>query len=207
MANFEESFCDAEEKAMRFLVDDYGFRVVERTVTPEQTMWMGGVVRYHSSGTGAARTPVGWSVTLSFAPLRLELSLDVSDGGKNQFSVEELNAVEGGTPIPGRAHNFYDSGHDAGAQYAAFARLASVLRASGSRFFAGDVGLWADLQAQRRRWWQEDEDRRAIAASEQAFRSENWIEVVSLLEPRASRLSGAAAARLAFAKKRLGDAA
>lgn len=207
MATFEESFCEAEEKALRFLVDDYGFRGAERIVTPEGSQGMYGMVRYRSAGTGAAHTPVGWAVSLSFAPLRLELSLGVSDGRTNSFSVEELNAVEGGAPIPHRAHNLYDSIHEASAQYAEFSRLASVLRASGSRFFVGDLGLWADLKAQRHRWWQDDEDRRAIADSESAFRAKNWVQVVSLLDPRAGRLSGAAAARLALAKKRLQGAA
>lgn len=203
MPTIEESFCEAEEKAMRFLVEDYGFRVVERSVTPEGTNWVGGLVRYRSEGTGTARTPIGWTVSLSYAPARLELCLDISDGQINHFSVEELNVVDGSAPVHRRAHSLYDSVHDTEALYAEFARLASVLRTSGARFFAGDLDLWADLQAQRERAWLDDEDRRAIAQSVSAFQSKNWGKVVSLLEPRVNRLSGAAAARLAFAKKRL----
>ncbi len=164
---------------------------------------MYGMVRYSSVGAGSVRAPAGWTVSLSFAPLRLELSLDVSDGRLNSFSVEELHSVDGDAPIPDRTHKLYESIHDPSAQYAEFARIASVLRASGSRFFAGDAGLWVDLNAQQHRRWQETEDRRAIVESEAAFRAKSWVQVVSLLEPRSSRLSGAAAARLALAKKRL----
>jgi hypothetical protein len=83
-----------------------------------------------------------------------------------------------------------------------FERLAAVLRQAGSRFFAGDATLWSALAEQRSQAFRATEDRRVIAQSEQAFQSKNWAAVVRLLEPIGERLQGAAASRLAYAKKR-----
>lgn len=207
MPTFEESFCAAEENAFRFLVDSYGFRAVERSVTPEGSNWTGGMVAYRSMNSKTGHSPKGWTVSLAYAPARLELSLDISDGQDSRFSVEELHALEGREPFPSGRHSLYDSAHDANAQQFEFARLASVLLRSGARFFSGDQSLWADLRLQRERAWQAEEDRRALARSENAFQVKNWSEVVSLLEPRENRLSKAATARLAYARKRLQGAA
>ena len=192
---------------MRFLVARHGFRAVERSVAPEGTNWMGAIVRYKRVVTHAGKPSDGWTVSLSYAPARLELSLDISDGTSNGFSVAELNSLENGVPMPRGTHRLYESVHDTEAQYVEFDRLAAVLRASGARFFAGDASLWSDLQARRELAWQADEDRRAAIQSEVAFRAKDWSKVVLLLEPRSPRLAGAAAARLSFARKKLQGAA
>lgn len=207
MTPLEEAFCEAEEKAMRFLVADYGFRRTERKTYPETTAFVGGLASYRSESTRPHCAPAGWTVTLSYAPARLECGLDISDGSAKVFSVQELNGIAGRAPFPARLHDLYGSIHDAEAQFAEFDRLAGILRTSGARFFAGDVGLWSELQEQRNRLRQEDEDRHAIADSESAFRSKDWRKVVLLLGQRSERLSMATAARLSFARKRLqGDA-
>jgi len=207
MPTFEESFCAAEERALHFLVDDYGFRAVERTVTPEGSNWTGAVVRYQCQGEGPSATPRGWTVSLAYSPTRLELSLDVADEFDSSFSVEELHALAASGPFPSRTHGLYELIHDEEALFAEFTRLAEELKRSGARFFAGDRRLWLDLRARRELYWQEEEDRRAISRSEAAFRAKDWQQVVSALAPSEARLSKAAAARLALARKRLQSAA
>jgi hypothetical protein len=117
--------------------------------------------------------------------------------------VAELHQLEGSASLPAREHNLYESVRDTDAQRAEFERLAMALRAAGQRFFTGDVTLWSDLEAQRRRAAQDEEDRRLLFASEGAFKAKDWAQVVQLLEPASDRLNPAAAARLAYARKKL----
>jgi hypothetical protein len=145
-------------------------------------------------------------VTLSFFPFRLELDLEVSNGSGASFSVTELHQLEHGAGPPAREHNLYDSVHDTDAQRAEFERLAIALRASGKRFFSGDATLWSDLDAQRRRAAENEEDTRRLFASERAFKAKDWAQVVQLLGPASDRLNPAGAARLAYARKKLQDA-
>jgi hypothetical protein len=138
--------------------------------------------------------------------MRLELSLDISDGQNGTFSMEELHALAGHGPFPPRRHDMQEAFRDGKVLREEAGRLSSVLRACGARFFSGDPRLWVDLQAERQHRFEAEEDSRAIACSEDAFRTERWQDVVSLLGPRAARISKAAALRLAVARKRLGAA-
>lgn len=207
MPTFKDCFCAAEEKALCFLIDTQGFRRKERTVSAEGSNMTGGVVCYSSEGARRIGAPKGWTVSLAFTPARLELSLDIADEHGNTFSVEELHALVTSDPFPKCMHNLSDSLRDEEAQFSEFARLAAVLRASGTRFFAGDRSLWKELRAARHRSWQAEEDRCAVALSEDAFRAKDWHRVVAALEPREARLSKAATARLALSRKRLLSAA
>lgn len=207
MPTLEESFCAAEERALRFLVDDYGFRAVERTVTPEGSTWPGAAVRYQYAGREPNAGRKGWTVSLAYAPHRLELSLDIGDDQGHSFSVEELHELTTSAPVPKATHSLYESIHDEEALFAEFTRLAEALRRSGARFFSGDRSLWAELQARRALHWQAEEDRRAASRSEAAFRAKDWRQVLLELEPREERLTMAEAARLAYARKRLQGAA
>lgn len=188
---------------MRFLQVDYDFAVKERRITDDGTNWTGGLVRYESRGSTAGGPPCGWSVTLSFCPFRLELDLRISNASGASHSVAELHQLEGRAGLPACPHDLPESLRDAKVQRAEFERLAMALRASGQRFFRGDVTLWSDLAAQRERAAQDKEDRRRLFASEAAFKAKDWTQVVTLLEPASDRLSQAGVARLAYARKKL----
>jgi hypothetical protein len=203
MPTFEESFRVAEEIAMRFLQTDFDFAATHRRITDDGTMSTGGVARYESKGHSTSGAPRGWSVTLSFFPFRLESDLEISNESGAAFSVGELHQLERGAGLPAREHNLYESTRDADSQRAEFERLASALRVSGDRFFRGDVTLWSDLNAQRRRAVQDQEDRTRLLDSERAFKAQDWVQVVRLLEPASSGLPPAATARLAYARKKL----
>jgi hypothetical protein len=207
MPSFERSFLAAEGRALRFLVEDLCFRAVERTLTPEDTMWTCGTVTYRCDGTNGSGTPKDWTVTLAYAPARLELSLEISNESGASFTVEELHALVTTEPFPKGTHSLLDSIHDEDAHFCEFERLARVLRSSGVRFFAGDRSLWQELQTAREREQLAEEDRRAIARSENAFQAKDWRQVVAALESRESRLSKAAMARLSYARTRLKSAA
>jgi hypothetical protein len=193
MSTFEQSFREAEEIAMRFLHVDFGFAAADRRITDDGTNWTGGIARYESTGSTTSGTPRGWSVTLSFFPFRLELDLEVSNESGASFSVAELHQLEHGAGLPAREHNLFESVRDTDAQRAEFERLA----------FRGDGTLWSDLDAQRRRAAQDEEDTRRLFASERAFKAKDWTQVVQLLEPASDRLNPAGAARLAYARKKL----
>jgi hypothetical protein len=206
MSTFEQSFREAEEIAMRFLQVDFGFAATDRRITDDGTNWTGGIARYESTGSTTRGTPRGWSVTLSLFPFRLGLDLEISNESGASFSVAELHQLERGADLPAREHNLYESVRDTDAQRAEFERLAMALRAAGGRFVEGDVTLWSDLDAQRRKTAQDEEDTRRLFASERAFKAKEWMQVVQLLEPAYDRLNPAGAARLAYAKKRVNDA-
>ncbi len=191
---------------MRSLQVDYGFAVEDRRIADDGTNWTGGSARYVSTGRAANGPPRGWSVTLSFYPFRLELDLDISNESGVSYSVAELHKLERGAGLPAREHNLYESVRDTDAQRAEFERLAMALRASGERFFGGDVTLWSALDAQRRSAVQNAEDTRRLLASESAFKAKDWMQVVQLLEPASDRLHPAGVSRLAYAKKKIKDA-
>ena len=205
MFTFEQSFREAEEIAMRFLRVDFGFAVKHRRITDDGTTWTGGDVCYESTGS-TPNPPRGWSVTLSFCPRRLELDLEISNESGATYSVAELHQLERGACLPAREHDLHESELDTEVQRAEFERLATALRASGERFFSGDVTLWSDLEVQRRRAAQDEEDTRRLFASEGAFKAKDWAQVVQLLEPASDRLKPAGAARLAYARRRLDGA-
>jgi hypothetical protein len=188
-------------------VDEYGLRAVAREVTEGQTQFgVYAFVTYAAVSQSSCSSPEGWKVTLSLAPLRLELDLLVSNRSGSEYSIEELHALQGQGPFPPRQHGLYEAMHSPEELLAEFSRLASVLRAAGGRFFAGDPTLWSDLAAQRDRRTQDDEDKRAVAQSELAFQAKDWCRVVQLLEPMASRLGKAPSARLAYARKHASSA-
>jgi hypothetical protein len=207
MPSFEQSFSAAEQRALSFLVDDYGFRMVDRSVMEGGPNWVGMLVRYRAEGTKSNLVPPGWAVTLVYVPVRLELSLDIAGDDGHRFAIEELHALVSAAPLPAATHSLYASAQDEQAQYEEFNRLAQVLKQCGARFFGGDQTLWHDLRERRERAWQAEEDRRALAESEVEFRAQNWHLVVAALTPREPRLPASGAARLAYARKRMQGAA
>lgn len=199
---FRTVFERAEREALEFLVAR-GFRCVDRRVVEDGTMRTSGFARYEATPGGTV--PAGWSVTLSTAPLRLELSLGIEDGGGRSFTIEELHHLEGKAPFPAREHGLYEAMKDSSALREEFERLVAVLLQAGERFFAGDLTLWEDLTEQRALARQESEDQISISKSEQAVQRKDWASVVRWLEPIQERLSGVAAARLAYARTRVRD--
>jgi hypothetical protein len=200
MSSFEETFTQAETVALDFL-PERGFHRVERRVIDDGTNLTLATVRYRSTTDPVA----GWSVTLSVAPYRLELSLDVADHAGHSYSVEELHRLEGEGPFPPREHDLDKAIRDAQALQLEFERLAAVLRKTGSRFFAGDMTLWQALAGQRAARLQDAADRQAIAASERAFQAKDWLGVIRWLEPLGDRLQRVSASRLAYARKRASE--
>ena len=61
---------------------------------------------------------------------------------------------------------------------------------------ASKLTLWSDLDAQRRRAAQDEDDTRRLFASERAFKAKDWTQVVQLLEPASDRLNPAAPSAL-----------
>ena len=184
---------------MRFL-KDRGFHCAEREVIDNGTLGTWGFSQYCAGRR--ANVPVGWSVSISVAPYRLEVSLDVSDGSRSKYSVWELLQLEGSGSIPQRQQNLYEAAQDPEMLRHELDQLTSVLRQVGGRFFSGNTALWSELAAQRSRSFEKAGEAKALSQSEQAFQAKDWVRVVQLLEPIEGKLSGAAALRLAYAKKR-----
>jgi hypothetical protein len=185
-------------------VRDHGFRVVERTVDDDgSTQWVLGSVTYLHTRPGAGLASSSSYVTLSYAPVRLELELMISNKPRRGYAIEELHALIRGGPLPPCVHGLRESKDDCAKMLVEFARLASILQDCGARFFDGDDSLWMELDAQRAAWGRAKEDERTLDLSEQAFKSQNWQSVVTLLEPIAARLGRTATARLAYARKKL----
>ena len=197
---FAESFAAAEQAAFGFLVSEHGFQVVEREVGrdgAERGVFGRVVYRSAPSAGGASR-----QVTLTIAPLRLELDLKLSRSTSLPCRVEELHALEGHGSFPRRQHGLYDAMHEPEQLQAEFMRLAGVLRACGERFFDDDPYLWEDLGAKRMRRAQDNAVRRTLALSRERFRARDWAQVIDLLAPIEHRLGRNATARLAYAKQK-----
>jgi hypothetical protein len=204
MPTFEESFCQAEEEALHWLVAEHSFRAIARQVREDQSSHgTYAFVKYAAGPQSLPRLPDDWQITLSLAPMRLELDLTLSASPGGDYTVEELHALDGTGQFPPRQHGLYEAMHKPQELSFEFQRLAGALRAAGARFFAGDSKLWLELAAQRSRRAQDAEDKLALASSELAFQAKDWQRVVHLLEPRTSRLSKASSARLAYAKKQV----
>ena len=142
-------------------------------------------------------------MTLTIAPLRLELDLELSRTGSPPCRIEELHALESRDAFPRRQHGLYDAMHEPEQLQAEFMRLAGVLRACGARFFEDDPYLWDDLEAKRARRADDDEVRRTLALSQERFRAREWHQVIDLLAPIQHRLGSTATARLAYAKRKV----
>ncbi|MCE9658441.1 MAG: hypothetical protein K8R60_07770 [Burkholderiales bacterium] len=199
--SFEESFAAAEQAAFRFLVDEHGFELAERQVARgDAQRGVIGRVRYRAQASpqDAAR-----AVELTLAPLQLQLDLQLSKATRGTCAIEELHALEGKGPFPGREHGLYDAMHNPAELAAEFHRLAGVLRACGARFFEDDGYLWDDLAARRVHRAADEEIRRTLALSQELFRAKEWQRLVELLKPIESRLGTRASARLAYAKRKV----
>jgi hypothetical protein len=203
MGIFRDVFPEAAREAMHFLEVTYAFREVEMRVIGEDgaTQVLGSVTYADSSAQDSARF-----VTLSVAPLRLELDLDVGIGGDRRefYTVYELHQLEGRGQFPSRQHDLYKAIHDRQQLLYEFEILTTVLRTCGSRFFAGEISLWEDLRKQRSLEAQTRDDQRASQDAETAFKAHNWQRVVALLERRESRLTKLDSSRLRYARKQLG---
>ena len=204
-ASFAESFCAAEQAAFGFLVGEHGFHRDERPVgrdSAERGVFGRVVYRSPASPEGISR-----EVTLTIAPLRLELELALSRTASPPCRIEELHALEGRGAFPRREHSLYDAMHEPEQLQAEFARLAGVLRAIGARFFDDDPYLWEDLEARRERQAEDDAIRRQLALSRERFRARAWRDVVDILAPLEHRLGRNATARLDYAKRKLREGA
>jgi hypothetical protein len=198
---FAESFAAAEQAAFAFLVDEHGFQAGEREVgRAGSERGVFGRVAYRSPPSADGRSR---QVTLTIAPLRLELDLELSRTASPPCRIEELHALEGRGSFPRRQHGLYDAMHEPEQLRAEFLRLAGVLRACGERFFKDDPWLWEDLGAKRMRRDQDDAVRRTLALSKERFRAREWKQVIELLAPLEYRLGSTATARLAYAKRKL----
>jgi hypothetical protein len=94
-------------------------------VTDDGTSQTFGASEYRSTG---AATPAGWRVTVSIAPIRLELSLEIASDGGEWYSLEELHQLECGAPLPARQTGLYEAARDAALLGNEFERLAEALR-------------------------------------------------------------------------------
>ena len=201
MPTFEESFCAAEQQAFSFLVDEHGFRAVERQVARRSAQdGVSGHVVYRSLGSAQE---LERAVSLSIAPLRLELDLHISRGKSGVYAIEELHALDGQGVFPRRQHGLYDAMHDPEQLLAEFTRLAGVLRASGARFFNDEPDLWEGLEDQRARRAEDEAIKQTLALSQEVFRARDWPRVIDLLSPIEFRLGRAASARLTYAKRKV----
>ena len=86
-----------------------------------------------------------------------------------------------------------------------YTALASPLRIHGRRFFANEKTLWddvADLRAARNKQHEIEEISRI---AELAFKQDDWGRTIELLEKLDDYRTILQTARLAFARKRLGE--
>ncbi len=203
MTAFDDAFCAAEQEALRFLVEEHGFRVAERQVMRESSqLGVSGRVVYESapSPRGLVR-----AAALSIAPLRLELDLHISRAASARYSVEELHELDGKGSFPRRVHGLYDAMLEPEQLLAEFSRLAGVLRSSGARFLDDENGLWEELEEQRLRKAGDEEIRQTLALSKESSRDGDWSRVIDLLSPIEHRLGTTASARLAHARRKRGN--
>jgi hypothetical protein len=199
--SFADSFCAAEQAAFDFLVGEHGFERGERQVGRrgiDRGVFGRVVYRSPASADGVTR-----EVTLTIAPLRLELDLALSRTASPTCRIEELHALVGRGAFPPRQHSLYDAMHDPEQLQAEFMRLAGVLRAIGARFFEDDPWLWEDLEARRARQAEDDAIRRQLALSKERFRARAWQDVIDILAPLEDRLGRNASARLDYAKRKV----
>lgn len=199
---FTDIFYEAERNAMAFLESEYSFREVERKVVDETgTQYVLGTATYAKASHESHELEL--FATLSVAPLRLELDLDIGIGEdrKKKYSIYELHRLERCGEFPRRQHNLYEAMHDAKQLQAEFEILTQVLRSCGSRFFTGDKTLWDELSRQRLSVAEAQNDIYASKDAEKAFTAKKWDKVISLLEPRESRLSKVDSAKLDYARK------
>lgn len=195
MQDFKTVFLQAEQKAFQFLKIEHDFKLVDQNIEEVKgTMAVFGAVTY--------RDNKGYCVTISTAPLRLELDLDISFE-KERYSIYEFHSLEGGSPFPGRTHDLYQAMHDAEQLSSEFERLAAALRTSGQRFFAHDKTLWNDLRNQRDLAAQKQESLQINNNAEKAFKDKNWQKVIDILELHQDNLNELASARLKYARKQI----
>lgn len=196
---FSDVFYEAERNAMAFLEDEFSFCKVERKVVDETgTQYVFGIATYSKAITSETQQNLKVFVTLTVAPLRLELDLDIGleEDSKTKYSIYELHSLEQGGEFPRRQHKLYEAMHDVQQLQAEFEILTQALRACGGRFFAGDKSLWDDLRKQRLTAIDTQDYIYVSHDAEKAFTAKQWDKVINLLEPRESKLSKVDAADL-----------
>lgn len=195
MQNFKGIFLQAEQRVFQFLKTEHKFKVVDLNIEEiKGTMAVFGAVTYGDDK--------GHFVTISVAPVRLELDLDISTK-KECYSIYELHNLEGKGVFPERKHDLYQVMHDVEQLSNEFERLASVFRESGKRFFVHDRALWNDLRNQRILAIQKQEHTQMNIEVEKAFKDKNWQKVVDILELYQEDLSTFVSARLRYARKKI----
>jgi hypothetical protein len=201
MQDFKDVFLQAEQQAFQFLKAEHGFKMIDQKIEEAKgTMTVFGAVTYGKSSF--LEFGKGRFVTLSTAPLRLELDLDIGVG-QERYSIYELHSLESDGQFPERTHDLYQAMHDAEQLLSEFRRLASILQACGERFFANDRTLWTDLKNQRALAAQRHEFIRMNSDAEKAFKDKNWQKVVDILESHHADLNELASARLKYAHKQI----
>ena len=204
MSNFESVYLEAE-KALEFLKSEHHFVVSERKINdPDaRTQFVGGQTKFIDDST---KDDLKRFFTLSTAPLRLEMDLDIGfneSGNKESYTIFELNLLESSSQFPARQHNLYDAIKGAQQLRAEFEILSNVLKQCGSRFFANDRSLWDDLKKQRASISQTHQDEKMHLDAEEAFKEKNWQKVIDLLKGNESRLGELDHTRLNYALKQM----
>ena len=188
------------------MTSDHAFRLVDKQIVDDGTSLTLGAVSYAETLPSNEPNDSKRFVTLSIAPARLELDLDIglSDYRDSRYSIYELHHFMVGGDFPPRTHNLSEAVRDVGQLLAEFERLTTILRTCGDRFFEGDPSLWDDLRLERFRLSQIQQGSYVLRDAEKAFKAKKWEGVLSLLEPLSNRLGKVDAARLSYAKKQLG---
>lgn len=204
MSNFEAVYLEAE-KALDFLKSEHHFVVSDRKINDPDasTQFVGGYTKFIDSST---KGNFERFVTLSTAPLRLEMDLDIgfNESGKEEFyTIFELHRLESAAQFPARQHNLYDTIKDAQQLRAEFEILSNVLKQCGARFFANDKSLWDDLRKQRALISQTHQDEQMHLDAEKAFKEKNWQKVINLLKGNEARLGELDRTRFNYALKQM----
>ncbi len=202
VSTFREIF-ELTEREFRPLLEEYGFLLDEVSITDENRgQCLSGVARYVEKGNWYRPFQKKRFISLSTAPLRLELNLDIGKGDSS-YSIYELNELEGNNKFPERSHDLYKAMYDQSQLKSEFERLIQVLVDHGSRFFQNEPSFWTDLHNQRMRHSEEKENREVIKIADVAFKKQDWETVVNLLEDKHHFLSKLNLGRLNYAKKKL----
>lgn len=202
MSDFLEAFKIAE-RSIRPRLEAQGFKLYDVSVTDnEGTQWVSGTAKYVERRAWHNPFKAMRFITLSAAPLRLELDLDIGVG-ERCHSIFELHDLVRKREFPERKHDLYKAMSEGSQLSSEFQRLVDVLESCGKRFFLNDPALWKQLEEQRAKHHRERENMDAFRAAERAFKEHDWETVVKLLEEKYQFLGELESKRLIYAMKKL----